>query len=254
MSAAQIFVNETRCELLKLLRLPLFILPTLFFPVFFYLLFGILLTFGRGAGGVAQSAYTLVTYGAFGVIGASLFGLGAGLAAERGQGWMLLNRATPMPPLLHFLARMTVAGLVSLLVVMLLMTLGAVLGGVRLPTATWAAVAAILVAGSVPFSLFGMALGYLSGPNSAPAVINLIYLPMSFASGLWLPIFVLPKLFQSLARWLPPYHYVQLALRPLGAAQEPHAGTSVSFLALSSLVFLAVALWGWRRDQGVTYG
>ncbi len=250
-----ILVQETRCELLKLVRMPAFMLPTLSFPLLFYSLFGIALNFGSGSvGSVSQSGYMLVTYGAFGVIGAALFALGTGLANERGQGWMLFKRATPMPPLVHFLARVAVATVIGLLIVMLLMVLGAVFGGVRLPTATWVTLAAVLTAGAVPFSLFGMALGYLAGPNSAPAIINLIYLPISFASGLWMPVFVLPRFFQELAVWLPPYHYAQLALATVGAAQEEQVAYSVGFLVVCSVIFLAVALWGYRRDQGVTYG
>lgn len=249
-----VFVLETRCELLKIVRMPAFLLPALGFPAVFYLLFGVAMNAGKSVGTVTVSTYMLVTYGAFGVIGAALFSLGAGLATERGQGWLLLKRATPMPPVVHLTARVAAAVFLGLLVVLLLMVLAAVFGGARLPTATWAALAAVLVAGAVPFSLAGMAIGYLAGPNSAPVVVNLIYLPVAFASGLWLPIQVLPPFFQKLAPWLPTYHYAQLALTTVDAAQITRVLPSVASLAFSSLAFLAVALWGYRRDQGVTYG
>ena len=40
------------------------------------------------------ATYLLATYATFGVIGAALFGFGVGVAVERGQGWMLLKRAS----------------------------------------------------------------------------------------------------------------------------------------------------------------
>lgn len=252
-SLARIFVLETRNELLKILRMPAYILPTLGFPAIFYLIFGVAMNSGNTIGSVTVSTYMLATYGAFGVIGAALFSLGAGIAMERGQGWMLLKRATPMPPVIHLMARTAVAVLLGLLVVMLLMTLAA-FSGVRLPTATWVVLAAVLAAGAVPFSLAGMAIGYLAGPNSAPVIVNMIYLPVAFASGLWVPIQVLPSFFKQLAPWLPTYHYAQLALTTIDAAQITRLLPSMAALTASSLAFLALALWGYRRDQGVTYG
>ena len=56
----------------------------------------------------------------------------------------------------------------------------------------------------------GLAFGYLVGPNSAPAVLNLVWLPMAFASGLWIPISQLPQFVQPVAAFLPPYHFAQL--------------------------------------------
>ena len=80
---------------------------------------------------------------------------------------------------------------------------------------------AILVLGSIPFSAMGLALGYFAKPNSAPAMVNLVYLPMSFCSGLWIPIFVLPQVLQNVAQVLPPYHVSQLALNAIGMGPHP---------------------------------
>jgi len=72
-SAWNVAYQESRCEFLKVLRMPAYSVPTIAFPVMFYLLFGVL--FGRQqAGPTSMSTYLLATYGAFGVIGAALFG------------------------------------------------------------------------------------------------------------------------------------------------------------------------------------
>ena len=262
-SLARIYVLESRYELLKLLRLPMYLVPTLVFPVMFYLLFGV--AFRRpGSGAFDMATYLIATYGAFGVMNASLFGFGVGVAMERGQGWMLFKRATPMPPLAWLGGRLTACVLCSALMVACLFTVAAVAGGVRMPAAQWLSLAGVLVAGALPFSAFGLAIGSWVGPNSAPAIINVLSLPMSFASGMWLPIQMLPGVIKKIALYLPSYHYAQLALGRLGyvggiggigavGRGEPTL-RSVAFLAVFTAVALLFARKGLQRDEGKTFG
>jgi ABC-2 type transport system permease protein len=252
-SLGRIYALEARYEFLKLLRLPMYAVPTLAFPLVFYLLFGVAMG-GRMSRGFDMARYLLATYGAFGVMGAALFGFGVGVAVERGQGWMLFKRATPMPPLAHFFGKLVMVLLFGTILVGALFSLGASLGGVRLPAVTWAALAGVLVAGAIPFGAFGLALGYWAGPNSAPAIVNLIYLPLAFASGMWIPIQALPQFFQNLAPWLPTYHYAQLALGVLDADRGGSPGASVAVLAAFTVASLLLAWTGYRRDEGKTFG
>ena len=244
---------EAKSEVLKAWRLPVYSVFSLVFPLMFYTIFGF--TFGgETAGPVNVAAYMLATYGAFGVIGAALFGFGVGVASERGQGWLRLKRASPMPPAAYFSAKIVMALLFSLLVVLGLFVLGRLLFGVSLPLSSWAALLGTLLLGALPFCAMGLALGYLAGPNSAAAVVNLVYLPMVFASGLWVPIEQLPGFMQAVASYLPPYHYAQLALGMLGASRGGSPWGHVAALVGFTLLFLVVALAAYRRDEGRTYG
>ena len=253
-SLPRIYALEAKYEVLKLLRMPAYAIPTVSFPLLFYIFFGVAFGGGRMAGPVSMPTYLLATYGAFGVIGASLFGFGVGVAIERGQGWMLLKRATPMPPLAYFTAKIFMAVMFSLVVVLGLFALGAAFGDVRLPALSWLGLAGVLVAGALPFCAFGLALGYWCGPNSAPAIVNLIYLPMAFLSGLWIPVQALPGVLQKLAPAFPPYHFSQLALRAIGAHSGTAAWVSIVFLVVFTAVSLVLAYFGYRRDEGKTYG
>jgi len=252
-SLLRVYRTEAWQEFLKLIRLPIFAATTIALPLMFYVIFGITFA-GEQARGVGMTTYMLVTYGAFGVIGAALFGFGVSVAVERGQGWMRLKRIAPMPPLAYFVAKVVMSLAVATIIVLAMFTLGALVGGVRLDPQQWVAVGLALVAGALPFSAMGLAFGYLVGPNSAPAVLNLAWLPMAFASGLWIPISQLPDVVQSVAVALPPYHFVQLALGTIGASEggSPvvHAAAVLGF----TLLFLVVAAWGFRRDEGRTYG
>ena len=202
----------------------------------------------------AVSTYMLATYGAFGVMNTALFAFGVGVAAERGQGWMLFKRATPMPPFAHFAGKLAMSLLFGTIMIGALFLVGATAGGVRLPAATWLSLAGALIAGTLPFAAFGLAVGYWAGPNSAVAVLNLVALPSAFGSGMWIPIQMLPAVVKRIALFLPPYHYAQLALHTLGLDRgEPPAG-HVAFLAVFTAVCLLLAWAGYRRDEGRTFG
>ena len=250
----RIYALEAKYELFKMMRLPMYAVPTLAFPLMFYLLFGVAMG-GRQAGSVSLAAYLLATYGAFGIMGVALFGFGVGVAVERGQGWLLFKRATPMPTPAYFAGKLAMVLLFAAILTAALFALGAAAGEVRMPAGRWLSLAAILIAGALPFGAFGLAIGSWAGPNSAPAVVNVLYLPLAFASGMWVPIQALPKLFQALAPWLPSYHFSQLALRVMGADQGRFSWVeSAAALAVFTAVSLLVARIGYRRDEGKTFG
>jgi len=251
----RIHIHEIKAEFLKLFRMPAYVVPTIAFPLLFYVFFGVLFGSQRMPGhGPTMAAYMIATYGAFAVIGASLFGFGVTVAIERGQGWLEVKRTTPMPRAAYFTAKMVMAMLFSAIDVLLLIALAVTVGHVHLPFVVGAKLFAILVSGSVTFSALGLAIGYFAGPNSAPALVNLIYLPMSFVSGLWVPIFALPKFLQTAAHFTPSYHFAQIALGVICAGRGESVSLHVLALAVSTMLFLAIAAIGWRRDEGNLYG
>ena len=252
---SRIYYNESKYELLKQLRLPVYSLSVTAFPLMFYTVFALLLNPHDAAiGGTTLPAYLIASYGTFGVMGASLFGTAAGLASERGLGWLELKRASPMPPAAYFLGKMVMSACFSTVIILLLMLLGAVFGGVHLGFWIGLKLLATLVAGSLPFGAMGLAIGYFAGPNSAASVVNLIYLPLSVCSGLWVPYMFLPKFIRQLAHALPSYHLSQLGLSVIGAGQHEPVATHWEYMLAFTLVCLGVARIGFQRDQGKTYG
>jgi ABC-2 type transport system permease protein len=251
---ATVYLKETKYEFLKNLRLRVYTASVISFPLMFYVLFGLLLYSKESIDSTHVPTYVIATYGTFGVMGASLFGTASGLAADRGLGWLQVKRASPMPPFAYFTAKVLVSMGFSTIVVSLLLALGISFGGVRMPLAETARLVGTLVAGSMPFSAMGLALGYFAGPNSAPAAINLVYLPMSFCSGLWVPYMFLPKFVQQIALALPSYHLSQLALGTVGAGWHQATATHWEVLLAFTLICLGVARIGFQRDQGKLCG
>ena len=77
---------------------------------------------------------------------------------------------------------------------------------------------------------------------------------MSFLSGLWIPIWVLPKTIQKIALFLPGFHLSQIALGVIGAGRGGPLLPHVIFLVVATAIFLGIAYAGYRRDEGKMYG
>lgn len=237
-STLRSYLLEARCEFLRLMREPAFGVPVIAFPAFFYVLFGVALN--RGNAGAAE--YLLATYGAFGVIGASMFGFGVTVAIDREQGFMRLKRALPTPPGAPLLAKMAMAMIFSAIISLLLATLAATLAGVRLLPSQWILLLVVNVLGGLPFAAIGMYVGTLAGGNAAPALLNVLYLPMAFLSGLWLPLAMLPAIFAKLAMLWPAYHLGQVALKVVGHDAGQPLWLHVLVLAAVTATFFMLAL------------
>ena len=236
-SRLRAYLQEARCEFLRMLREPSFCAPVIAFPALFYLLFGVLLD--KGDGGAA--GYMLATYGAFGIIGAALFGFGVGIAVDRERGFLRLKRALPTPPGALLVARMAMAMVFAVIIWSVLAVLAATLGGVSLRPAQWLSLLLVDILGVVPFAALGLWVGTLASGNAAPAVLNLLYLPMSFLSGLWLPLSMLPDWLARIAPAWPAYHLGQLALKVVGYDQGEPAWRHVCVLLAVATVFLLLA-------------
>jgi ABC-2 type transport system permease protein len=248
-SMFRVYRTESKYEFLKTMRQPAYVIPTLSFPLIFYVMFGIVFGGKQSLGAVSLSTYLLATYSAFGVIGASLFGFAVGVSMERGYGWLQVKRASPMPPLAYLAAKMAMAMIFSSILVVALFAVGTVFGGVHLSLGRFLGLAGTMIAGTIPFCALGLVIGCYSAPNSAPAVVNILFLPLAFCSGLWLPIQILPKFLQHVAPFLPPYHLGQLALQQVGFAGAGHPLQHVAALAGFTGVFLLLAQRGFKRDD-----
>ena len=239
---ARIYVLEARAQFLTVARTPAFTIPTLVFPLMFYVFFGVVMRFSLTA-----PTYLLATYGVFGIIGPSLFGFGVGFANERDSGALLLKQTTPMPAGAYLLARVATALLFGAAIVLGLFLLGAYASGVTLYRWQWFAMAGVVLSSVIPFCALGLAIGAWVKAQAAVAIVNLVYLPMAFLSGLWMPISLLPSFLQDLAVVFPAYHAAQLALKVIDLDEGGSAALHVLMVGVFTMVFLVVAAIGFRR-------
>ena len=244
-SLVRIQALEAWCELLRVLRTPAFAIPSLAFPVVFYVLFALVLP-GQW-GGYQKASYLLATYGVFGVIGPALFGFGVGLAIEREKGWLELKRVSPMPTFVYFIAKIAMSLVFGLAVVCLLTVAAVGFGGVRMPVTVWLLLVATLMLGTLPFCALGLWIGTLVKGQAAVAVVNLVYLPLSVLSGLWIPLFAFPAVLQKMAVLWPSWHLAQMALGVVGQVQDVHYARHAVVLLATTVVFLVLAALRLRK-------
>jgi ABC-2 type transport system permease protein len=249
----RMLVAQTWSELRVRWRIPAFSLTIVVLPVLFFTFFGLPFAHQTLPNGTSLGAYLLASFAAYSVGSVMVFGFGIGVAVERGLKVDVLMRATPLPPLIALLAKVLNALAYALLSLVVLIVYGVVVGGVRQDFLVWVDMIVRLLAGSVPFIALGFAIGYLCGPNAAPAVANLVYLPLSFASGLFMPLSQLPDFVRRIAPYLPAYHHGQLGWGAVGAASEPLL-TSLAWLAGYSVLFLLIAVRAYKLEESRKFG
>ena len=239
----RLFSNETRYEFVRLLRTKAFSLSVIGFPVMFYLLFG---SMNRGN---SFARYLVATYSCMGVVSACLFGIGMGLAMERAQGWLELKQASPMPRFAYLFAKLVSCAVFSVIIVGILLILGATVGGATIAAGEALRLAGVVVVSSIPFAAMGLLASLLVPPNSGAGIMNLIYIPMTFASGFWMPMSMLPHWLRVVAPALPTYHLGQLALQIFGFVKPGSAALHWEALAGFTLLMLGAAWIVFARSE-----
>ena len=248
------YLTEAKYESLRALRSPAFAIPFLTLPAALYLLFGVLLAGNMSHGDHTISKIMFVNFSVFGIMGPGMFGFGMFVANERSQGLLTLKRALPMPPASYLVAKMAMTVVFSAIVMATLIGVAATLGHTGLSIPQFLAVGLIDIAGSLPFCAVGLFIGTIASGKSAPAFINLAYLPMMHLGGLFYP---LPKKVQIIERFSPAFYLDELGLKAVGVPSLDQLATGVSgndsallavlVLAVVTLFFAALAI---RRLRG----
>ena len=207
------YLTDAKYEALRMLRAPAFAIPFLVIPVPIYLLFGVVMSGDAISKAPALGNILFIGFSVMAIMGPSLFGVGSTLAPERDAGLTKLKRALPQPAGSHLIAKFLMAMSFALLVMGLMITAGVLCGKTTFTAGQYALLTAILVAGCLPFCALGLCIGaYFSGA-AAPGVTNLIYLPMIYLGGLFIP---LPPFLQQWVLIWPAFHLQQLVVAAMG--------------------------------------
>jgi ABC-2 type transport system permease protein len=243
--------RQSYAEFIKLLRVPAFSVTSIVLPAMFYAFIGL----GQAkeplfkGSDVTFGQYFLASMALYGVANVMVLGFGISLANERGQKQDLLMKSTPLPAPVYFTAKALSALVIAFVSLVALSLFAVIAGGVHLETSQWLTLFGRAMVCAIPFIGLGFALGYLAGPNSAPAVTNLIYLPTAFASGLFFPLNFLPKFLQDIAPYLPLYRAAHLVWNAVGVPYDDIRDDWL-YIAGYTVGFFLLALWAYRRDQG----
>jgi len=242
----KLLLAHTRAELLALLRSPGFLIPTMLFPSMFFLMFA-----APNLEGTAAANYTTGSFMAFAVFTVTFFQFGVGTASERDNPWSSYVRTLPAPPLYRNLAKVLTAALLALLAALALVITSSLTTPLNVPLSRWPRIFLALSAGGVMMGMLGTALAFLVSPKAALPLANLIYLPLAYMGGMWMPPRFLPELVQKLSPYLPTRQWMELVWPAIGGS-----GWDAShWLAVAgfTLAFALLAGWAQRRDERIRF-
>jgi ABC-2 type transport system permease protein len=180
-----------------------------------YLLFGVVIPAQAIAENPGIANYLFSGWCAFAVMGPALFGPGCALAVEREAGLLKLKRALPAPTGSWLVAKMLMAVVFSMLSVASVAVAAVIVGKITLSGGQVMALTSVMVVGSIPFCAIGLLVGTLVSGSTTPAILNLIFLPMLWLSGLFFP---LPGFLEKFVVIWPAFHLNQLAIAASGMA------------------------------------
>jgi ABC-2 type transport system permease protein len=185
--------------------------------------------------GEPASTYLVAGMLGYGVVATAYAGLAINLVIRRESGVLKRVRGTPLPP-----ASYLAAVVVSTLVVLGIEAFAQVMIGRFVLDAGFpdspAGLAVALLLGVLAFSALGLATTALvRSSEGSSAIVNAIYLPMVFISGVFFSVEALPGFLEAIANVLPLTYLLEL-IRSVFVEDD---GLESSWTAI-----LVVALWG----------
>ena len=248
------YLLQVRFELINALRTPAFAIPFLAIPVVVYLLFGVLMFDPEQAGatGTAEGSSQLASYlfsgfSVMAVMMPAFFHGCMGVALERDGGLLKLRRAMPVPTGADLIAKIVTSMIVAAIALCMMLLAAFTISDVTLTFSQAIVMQGAILVGSVPLFAIGYFIGSLASGSAAPAYANLIFLPMMWLSGLFIP---LPEFMQPWTVIWPAFHVNQLGLSAAGLEQFVFVPPALAAGVLIGVTVLFGGLGIWRVARG----
>ena len=243
----KLIVAHAKCMILELLRQPAYVVSSIAFPALFYIIFAV-----PESKDVASSNFLLASFSGFAVFGVVFLQFGVGIAQDRTRSWHYFLQTLPHQPLQLLAARFLSALFVALLAAGGIVVLAISLTEAQLSVFQWSRFFTTLIMPSLVFCIMGLALGYWTSEKSSLPIGNLIYLPLSFAGGLWKPPEILPQALKKVSEVLPTRHYGELLWASV--KKTNFSSENFSWLAAYAVLFALLAYVGFRLDSQRRFG
>jgi ABC-2 type transport system permease protein len=229
------YLTDAKFEALRMLRAPAFAIPFLIIPAPLYLLFGVIMAGQSAAKNPGVYDFLFVGFCVMAVMGPALFGVGSTLAPERDAGLLKLKRALPAPPGSYLIAKFLMAMFFAALAMCTMIIAAKSAGKISLSNLQLALLTLTLVLGALPFCALGLFIGAHFSGSAAPGITNLIYLPMIYLGGLFIP---LPPFLQKWVIVWPAFHLQQLAVAVVGASKFQFLPAQMAGAVLLGIIVL----------------
>lgn len=243
-SSWSLLLDQIRSQVVQFRRIPVALFFSLIFPLLLLLLFNTVIASGdstvqTSAGEFPVRQFFVGSLAAFSAVSGTFTNLANMIPIRRQEGVLKRWRGTPVPRWVYLGGFVGSAVVVAAVGVVVMLTVGVVLYGTEVDPAKLPAAIVTFVIGVSAFSVMGVAVAALvRKPEAAPAVANVIILPMAFISNTFIPMDAseMPRWLDLLSAALPLRPFVeslQAAFNPLVDAP----GFQWSKLAI-------VAAWG----------
>jgi ABC-2 type transport system permease protein len=226
---------------------------TFAFPLMFLVIFTGL--FGNDNISVAGREISVSTFyvsaiATFSIITATYTNLAINVSFTRDAGVLKRIRGSPLPGWAFMAGRIGHAILVTILLVAIVVTFGALFYDAEVPTRTLPAFLTTIAIGAATFSALGLALtGAIPNADASPAIVNATILPLLFLSGIFIPIQDPNAWYVTVAKVFPVYHFAEAMnsayFSPTGSGFEVGDLLVMGAWGLAG-VLLAVRFFSWE--------
>jgi ABC-2 type transport system permease protein len=203
--------------------------------------------------GVKASAYLLAGILGYGVVSTAFAGLAIVLVLRRESGVLKRLRGTPLPPATYLGSVIASTVIVYAIEAVALIVLAKLLYDVPLPH-EWPSVILAVLLGTLAFAAMGIALtGAIRSGDGASAVVNAVYLPVSFLAGAFWSAQSFPHFLEVISEILPLTHFIRL-MRNIVLLHQPiwdnwEQVAVVAAWGLAGLI-LSVRTFRWEPREG----
>lgn len=241
----QQLIAEIALSFRVLARQPGFWVPTVLFPAMLYVFFGA----GLGAG---AAGYAMASFAVYAVLGVGFYQFGVSVAQDRADAFVLWQRLLPGSAAAPWVARVVVGMGFSALAMVLVLALGRGLAGVALTPDAWARLAGVTLMAALPATLMGTALGSVASARAAVPLANLVFLPLAYLGGLWMPPQLLPEVVAAISVWTPTRAMAELSWAALDGRALPLR--YLALLAVWTLLAAGVTALAQGRSRRAQFG
>jgi ABC-2 type transport system permease protein len=247
-SSVRLTALHARYQFVETIRIPIAVIGTTLFPSLSILFFIVPQPFAQDAGAATTAT---AQFAVFAVMSVCLFTYGVGVSEDRALPWDGYTRTLPAGPSPRLVGRLlngmafVVLGLVPLVIIAWSLT------AATLPLSGLALTLAALLAAGVPLFTMGITIGYSLSPKAALAVAQSLLLPLAFAGGILLPPETFPGWLNAISTWLPTRAGRDLVVTASTGVSMP--GTTVLVLAGWTVLTGSLAVWAYRRDEGLRF-
>jgi ABC-2 type transport system permease protein len=241
---SNLIIAHTRYQALEQIRVPIGLVASTFFPAAAMLAF--VVPFAGDDPVAATSATGSMML--IGAISSALIASSINTAQDRELPWNPYLRTLPAGPFPRFAGRiLTVLG-TSLVAAVPVLVIAALLTAATATPAQLVLGVLTVLGTSIPFMLMGLFLGLSLSAKAAIGVSQVLYFPLAFLGGLFMPPQVMPGFVQAISSYTPTRGAAEL-IWAVTTGSTPQT-LAVVMLGVWTVVAALAAGWAYRRDEG----